>query len=85
MRNTFTRLLGNPVVFIIAALIYVSTLGPALISAPSTIAVLLGLAIAGALVWWLYKLPSLIFARKDLGRKGSGSDNSNNLPTHRNY
>lgn len=85
MRNAFTRLLGNPVAFFIATLVYVSTLGPALISASSTFAVLLGLAIAGALAWWLYKLPCLITARKNLSRKGSGSRNPNNLPTHRNY
>lgn len=83
MRDRFISLLGNPVVFILTALIYVSTLGPFLISAASTFAVLLGLALAVLLMWWLARLPQLMLNRKDIrrNRRGSGSDSKTNFPT----
>lgn len=50
------RLLRSKPLYFLLAFIYGVLLGPFLISAPSTVAVIVGLAIFCLLVWWAYNL-----------------------------
>lgn len=55
--KTFLRdkVLFNPWIFVFSSIAYFVILGPLLISAPSTAAVLAGLAGGVAVIYWLYK------------------------------
>ncbi len=73
--NLFYRIAGNTMVLVFAIVFYLGFLGPVLISAPSTIAVLLGLAIAGLIAFWAFKMPKLIARRAQLSNNRKESTN----------
>lgn len=60
MKNLF---LGNPLFFMVSVIVFLGFLGPFLISAQSTIAVLLGVAALVLLIYWLYHLAKFHIAK----------------------
>lgn len=56
MKKLFLKLASNIPLLGLSTLIYIAVLGPFLISAASTIAVLLGLVLAAAIAYWWMNL-----------------------------
>lgn len=65
MRALFARALASPWLLALCLLLYVGVVGPQLISATSTLAVIVGLVLLGLLAAWSYRLLSRLFRHKE--------------------
>ena len=65
MRALFARALANPWLFALCLLLYVGVIGPQLISATSTFAVIAGLILLGLLAVWAYHLLNRFLRHKE--------------------
>ena len=65
MRALFARTLANPWLLALCLLLYVGVVGPQLISATSTSAVIVGLVLLVLLAAWSYRLLSRLFRHKE--------------------
>ena len=65
MKALFARALASPWLFALCLLLYVGFVGPQLISATNTFAVIAGLILLGLLAAWSYRLLGRLLRHKE--------------------
>ena len=65
MKALFARVLASPWLLALCLLLYIGFVGPQLISATNTVAVVVGLIVLGLLAAWSYRLLSRLLRHKE--------------------